>query len=438
MSLKKALDAVEAPFKITQEYSLTPYVNWSGNASKPIHRWYRYREAYSPDLITKLDLGARILDPFCGCGSIMIGAAELNRKSVGVDVNPLATFATKVKLTVLSELQRDRIKKFLETLGRMLKSADQWPAPGLSVAQKVFEPEILETVQKLRWLFETHFSEDEKVRDFVKLGWLSILEAVGSYYKEGNGIKYRNKKRKKGKYVEREEGVWQRERFGEDQELFVIQAFESTLYEMLDDTQNWKMGSWEEQEVYLGSSRELDVLPLKADFDSVIFSPPYANRFDYFEALKVELWFGNFVNSYEDAGALRKKSTRSHLGADYSNEARSFTELASLVKYMDKNTSSWKMGVEKLLYGYFDDMFVTLQKCKELLPSGSCHVVVGNSAFCGVIIPTDVLIAQLGLEAGFSQVEVKEARHLTVSPQQRSQLKGFERFMRESIVSFSV
>ena len=56
-------------------------VNWGGGANIPIHRWLRYREGYSPDLISELGLGQKILDPFCGCGSIMVGSAQLHRQS---------------------------------------------------------------------------------------------------------------------------------------------------------------------------------------------------------------------------------------------------------------------------------------------------------------------------------------------------------------------
>src|SRR5947207_10733660 len=62
------------PFQ--ERSDLASFVNWKGNAAAPIHRWLRYREAYSPHLITKLALGDKILDPFCGCGSILIGCAE--------------------------------------------------------------------------------------------------------------------------------------------------------------------------------------------------------------------------------------------------------------------------------------------------------------------------------------------------------------------------
>jgi site-specific DNA-methyltransferase (adenine-specific) len=165
-----------------------------------------------------------------------------------------------------------------------------------------------------------------------------------------------------------------------------------------------------------------------------VFSPPYANRFDYFESQKVELWFGGFVSSYEDLNRLRKESLRSHLGADLSRPARTIPVLEELISMMDRSASSWRMGVPSALRGYFDDMHRTLRACRRLVPNGRCNVVVGNSAFAGVIIPTDALIAQLGLEAGFTTARLLVVRHLTVAPQQRSKLEGLESFMRESVV----
>ena len=38
-----------------------------------------------------------------------------------------------------------------------------------------------------------------------------------------------------------------------------------------------------------------------------LFSPPYVNCFDYFEVYKIELWFGDFINNYDQLRLLRKK-----------------------------------------------------------------------------------------------------------------------------------
>jgi hypothetical protein len=423
------------PFRTRAD--LAPFVNWKGNAASPIHRWLRYREAYSPNLIDKLSLGDRILDPFCGCGSILLGAAQSGYTSAGIDINPLAVFAARVKLTPLSKPQIRTAQGFADGLTTQISKANPWPVPGLGIAGKVFEPDILETLLRIRAMIETRFASDKPVRNFLHLAWVAVLEKVGSYFKEGNGIKYRNRKRLKTGYVRRPEGQWQEERFGLDQKKFVLDAYLTHLRMMLQDTRFWKKGRWRDQSVIEGNVLEMDQLLDRKKFKSIVFSPPYANRFDYFESMKVELWFGGFVDSYEANNQLRKVSLRSHLGADLNREYEAVESLEKLINLMDRDASSWRMGVPDLLRGYFDDMRVTLKHCRNALGDGHCFIVVGNSAFAGVIIPTDVLLAKLGLEIGFKKAEILVTRHLTVAPQQRNQLASLEDNMRESVVVLS-
>jgi hypothetical protein len=433
-TLKQILTSLDALYPIDQHLNLGPFVHWKGNSTSPMHRWLRYREAYSPELIDKLNLGERILDPFSGCGSIPIGAATRGKKALGIDLNPIATFSSKVKLRPLSNKQLAMIHDFADKLQLHIENHDCAPLPELSISKKVFEPEILDAVLRSRTALENVFSSDVMSRDFVFLGWLSILEIVGSYFKEGNGIKYRNKKRQKGRYEDRPEGEWQLARFGENQRKFFLEAFHDQLAMMLEDANAWGTGTWSEQEVIGGSAFEIDKIVGRQRFDSIIFSPPYANRFDYFESFKVELWFGNFVNSYDELNRLRKASLRSHLGADFARPSVPFDPLERLIDLMDRDASSWRMGVADLVRGYFHDIRTVLEQCHQVMPTGRCHVVVGNSAFAGVIIPTDVLTAMVGIQAGFKRARIVETRHLTVAPQQRNKLKGFEQYMRESIV----
>lgn len=436
-SLAAILRQLNATVPCRSRPDLASFVNGKGNATSPIHRWLRYREAYSPHLIAKLSPGDRILDPFCGCGSILLGAAQSGRSAAGIDVNPLAVFAARVKLTPLSRVQLRAIQRFAAGLDAQLVSATPWPVPGLAIAPKVFEPEILDTLLRIRSLTEAAFAADRGSRDFLHLAWIALLEQVGSYFKEGNGIKYRNRKRLKAGYVRRPEGAWQQERFGCDQKKFVRDSFLAHVRLMLQDTRHWRKGRWRDQVVIEGSALEMDRLLPRRYFDSIVFSPPYANRFDYFESMKVELWFGGFVDSYQANKRLRKASLRSHLGADLSRACAPLPPLERLLDLMDREASSWRMGVPDLLRGYFDDMRIILEHCRKTLAGGSCFVVVGNSAFAGVVIPTDVLLANLGRESGFRHAEILVTRHLPVAPQQRTQLARLEDNMRESVVVLS-
>jgi site-specific DNA-methyltransferase (adenine-specific) len=431
--LKETLQGIDSGCVFRERPELSPLVNWSSGKKAPFHRWIRYREAYSPDLVEALKLGDRILDPFCGCGSVLVGASQRNKEFVGIDLNPLATFAANVKLRHLSSSEFAAVHNFCSILPNFDLRADVRDlVPPLSIASKVFEPLILRCILNVRRQIIS-CSLPPASRDFLLLAWIAILEKVGSYFKEGNGIKYRRRLRRPGRYVERPEGIWQLQRFGPDQEGHVISIFLRHVEEMLEDAVAWPSMRGR-GEVITGNALNLAELA-PGHFDSIVFSPPYANRFDYFESMKVELWFGGFVQTSRGMQELRKNSLRSHLGANMKREKARFPELESLIEQMDRCSSSWRMGVPELLRGYFSDMVEVLRQCKtKLTTGGDCYIVVGNSAFAKVIIPSDSLTALAAKMAGFAHAEIWVTRHLSVSPQQRSSLSGFENFMRESII----
>lgn len=433
----RIIQTLDAAYLGNERSELAALVNWREGRTLPIHRWLRYREGFSPGLIAALQLGQHILDPFCGSGSIMLGAAQMSRSAVGIDVNPLAAFASRVKLSPLTTVEVDHVRAFYDTIDSVVTTVAPSVAPKLKIVAKVFEPKILDTVLALHSAIE-QFRGSDASRNFLLLAWLSVLEPVGSFFKEGNGIKYRNRKRLRVGYELRPEGDWQLARFGPDQAAFVVARFKHQLAEMLSDVAAWMEGTWHQQRIIEGNSIEETTALESASFDSVIFSPPYANRFDYFESQKVELWFGGFVSTYGDMGALRRRSLRSHLGADLSQGTDLIPELEALIERIDPGSYAVRMRVPTLLRGYFADMRAILTQSRRLLKQdGKCHIVVGNSAYGGVIIPTDSLIARIGLEQGFTRATVHPVRHLTVAPQQRLELGDQKAYMRESVVELA-
>src|SRR5205823_6382865 len=113
-------------------------------------------------------------------------------------------------------------------------------------------------------------------------------------------------------------------------------------------------------------------------------------------------------------------------------------DIEALVERIDPRSYAARTSVPALIRGYFSDLAAVLGHCRRVLATGGrCCVVVGNSAYGGVIIPTDAFVARLGLDAGFDRAAVVPVRHLTVAPQQRRALAGRERWMRESVVVLS-
>ena len=59
-------------------------------------------------------------------------------------------------------------------------------------------------------------------------------------------------------------------------------------------------------------------------------------------------------------------------------------------------------------------------------------IAVGNSAYGGVLVPTDLLLALIAQDAGFVVERFEVARHLTTSSQQRARLAPLLHLLRET------
>ena len=96
----------------------------------------------------------------------------------------------------------------------------------------------------------------------------------------------------------------------------------------------------------------------------------------------------------------------------------------------------WNPRIPNIVRGYLDDMHTLLNKLySQTVNGGHVGIVVGNSAYSGVIIPTDILIiAHIAKEIGFKVKNVFITRHLTTSSQQKQELEYLKNYLRESIV----
>ena len=134
----------------------------------------------------------------------------------------------------------------------------------------------------------------KKIRDLVFVAWLSIIEDVSNIKKEGNGIKYKNRKRTPNGYINIDREAWEKQNFPDDKFLFVklklIKQLEIILYDIIN---NYGL-SEKKPKIFRGSCLEFNKL-FNDEIEFTFFSPPYCNCFDYFEIHKVELWLGEFV-----------------------------------------------------------------------------------------------------------------------------------------------
>ena len=91
--------------------NLISYITDNGHVTGLTHNFYNYPARFSPQftksIITEFtNPGDVILDPFMGGGTSIIEAMACGRIAIGVDINELAYFITKVKTTLITENEK--------------------------------------------------------------------------------------------------------------------------------------------------------------------------------------------------------------------------------------------------------------------------------------------------------------------------------------------
>ena len=401
----------------------------------PVQRWFPYREGYSIKLvnafIAELKITGNIFDPFAGSGTTLLSSRTNDLSSVGIDVNPISVLVSSVENEQYNKKEWKIFEEEINNIKNIGKSSEEHQTP-FNLADKVFNREILQSLLQ----FKHHIKkiDNEKVRDLCFVAWLSIIENVSNIKKEGNGIKYKNRKRTPKGYINIDKEAWEKQNFPIDRFSFVKKGILKQLEVILTDLKS-NYGKCEKKpKVFRGSCLEFDKF-FTDEIELTFFSPPYCNCFDYFEIHKVDLWLGDFVADKKEFRKLRNTGFRSntnslnHKPVFYKNKF-----LEGLISLFEP-AKLWSNRIPNVVRGYFDDMHTLLNKLyKQTAKKGFVGIVVGNSAYSSVIIPTDVLIAEIAKEIGFSVKSIFVTRHLTTSSQQKRELEYLKNYLRESIV----
>jgi hypothetical protein len=144
------------------------------NTTYMTHGLHPYPARMIPQVARRLIIsyskeGDLIWDPFCGSGTVLVESMLLRRRSIGTDINPFATFLSRVKTQpiepgILREAGRKALAKArslaqsskAHTEIPMMKNIDYW-----------FKPYVQNDLANLRGYVET--IEDSTVKDFLRL-----------------------------------------------------------------------------------------------------------------------------------------------------------------------------------------------------------------------------------------------------------------------------
>lgn len=401
-------------------------VNFSKNLDTPIHEWFKYREGFSGTLINELIDDSNItnedmvVDPFVGSGTTLVSAVSKGYDAIGIDVNPMSVVISKVKSSTYSE---NEIQDALSYLTIIKNSFDFIEITNIEDISKYFPRNNYIGLKKIFYLLEK--IQNKKEHDILFCAYLSIIEECSNRRRDGNGLKT-------------------------VQTMIndVLSIYESKVLQIVSDVQNVSSQFTGKSYVFAGTSINLSSFCKKIQDEnkkkigSIIFSPPYANSFDYFESYKLELWLGGFLRDLS-INNYRSSAVRSFIGGEQEKDSDMYVslladEIQQAIPLKENETGkkdSRTRKVPQMIKGYFKDVENVVFECyKTLRDEGKCYIVIDQSSYLGKLVPTDLLVAYSAEKIGFTVEKIIECRNAKTSAQQIKKYPYLKDMLRESII----
>lgn len=405
--------------------------NFADNLNQPRHRWYPFKEGFSAELVdnamSSISCSTKgkfqILDPFGGSGTSPLSAILAGHSAHAIEVNPFCAFTARVKCTTMTP-RESLFWKQLEQLCKAARTARlRSPLEGLST--------FSEAKGLSKWLFNK-----------------SVLRAFHSLYLEigniGGGFRAAFQlaairaamdccnARKDGKAL-RYLRDWSERNFTADD---FIRCFRANAVEFREDSEMSPIKADAKVAIRSGDSRQAIKSLANGSFDLLVTSPPYLNSFDYSDVYRPELFLCGHVSNNEELRKLRMRTLRSHVQVDWGGK----TEVqSSLLKgplaELKESKTLWSSKIPTMVEAYFHDMNRVLKEAARVLKVGAeAWLVVSTSAYGGVHIPVDLILADLGVILGFDLQGVYVLRSLRAAGQQQSSFGVVGLPLRESLI----
>lgn len=401
-------------------------VNFSKNMDTPVHEWFKYREGFSGALIDELidnsNLSSKdmVVDPFVGSGTTLVSAVSKGYDAIGIDVNPMSAVISKVKSSTYSETE---IQNALNYLLIIKNSFDSIEVTDVEDISKYFPFNNYIGLKRIFFLLEK--IKDSKEYDILFCAYLSIIEVCSNRRRDGNGLKTVQTKI-----------------------TDVLKLYETKVMQIVSDVKNVSSKFKGNSYVFAGTSLNLSSFckkiqdENKKEIGSIIFSPPYANSFDYFESYKLELWLGGFLKD-ANINNYRSNAVRSFIGGEHENDSDFYVslladEIEKAIPLKEKETGKKDARTRKvpqMIKGYFKDMENVVFECyKSLRDEGRCYIVIDQSSYLGKLVPSDLLVAYSAEKIGFTVEKIIECRNAKTSAQQIKKYPYLKETLRESII----
>jgi site-specific DNA-methyltransferase (cytosine-N4-specific) len=325
--------------------------------------------------------GDMVCDIFCGSGTALVESRLIGRNSIGIDLNPLATFLARVKTSELEEsVLLKNYSKLLDHLAeiKIIKS----DIPDFFNLDFWFKKDVIADLARLKKAIDK--VKDKKVRDFFLVSFSETVR-LSSNSKRGEFKLVRYATKNLEMHTPKAIDIFKKKTESNIKGM-------SSFYNDVDKNTQTKI-------IYGDSSKEHGIK--SSSVDCIITSPPYGDSrttvaYGQFSRLSSQ-WLGIYENP-ANANSLDNDLLGGKPAKDFGEDLESKTlhKIISIIAAKDEKRA-------RDVVSFYNDLNECLKNAYRILkPQKYFCLVVGNRLVKQVRIPTDIIIAELGEALGFT------------------------------------
>jgi len=392
-------------------------VSFQANKTRPVYRWYKFKEAFSASLVESLFhkygiTGGRILDPFAGSGTALFAASALGIDADGIELLPIGHEIIRAKQILDAEFTPEDFERLSQWSEKRVweQSETRLPLPELRITQGAYPEKTKEAIEKYLGACQ---QENSKVQAVLRFALLCVLESISFTRKDGQYLRWDHRSgRTQGNKT-----------FDKGEIPSFEQAISEKINEILADVSPARQAGLFPAERLQGEIRLYDgsclhILPALPDgiYDAIMTSPPYCNRYDYTRTYALEL----ALLGTDEQGLVKLRQEM--LSCTVENRAKDLLSinpqwttalaaadeqilLQAILKYLEDQKAQGALnnnGIPRMVRGYFYEMACVTAECARVLkPNALLFMVNDNVRYAGASISVDMILSDIAEKLGF-------------------------------------
>ena len=389
-------------------------VSYQGNRKAPGLRWLKYKEGFSSQLVDELiekEKPSAVLDPFAGICTTPLIAAGHGCEATGIEIMPVGVLAGSAIAEAANGLSPDDLSAQSVALLRAVKAGtrdSKFAFPHVRITEGAFSAKTEREIAAARQFLA--LTDDDSLRTLLNLACMSVLEEASYTRKDGQYLRWDCRAQRQ-----------LRSSFNIGHIADFSTALERQLEQMTSDIPSLKQQFGRGHPTLLtGSCLELLKDIPDGEFDMVITSPPYANRYDYTRTYALELaWMGFDQSGFSTlrqqmlSATVENKAKTEMLDTVYEDgretldhairmyqEQGAIHEVVSILRERKAELSN--RNVLTLIQQYCFEMAVVITELGRVVrPGGQVFMVNDNVQYHGEELPIDFILSDFAEGAGF-------------------------------------